>query len=285
MEHTNNLGTDSNGAFFIVDGEVAYIEGFGNTAAGQEPANGMMILGATQEDVLHLSEHHAEELFYLDGEDTIAGTALPGVNQIFLTQAEKDETYVVQIANGLSQTPTGQWTDLVVPMYIPEHMKPEVTEMGIVQFPQRVEFPAGPGMYAGDAYVVRVGLHHEHDDTFFICLPTLNKPDGYVYPWPILVKENEAGAGWNRIDAGPGYAARIVGAFPGYVKIKVSGANGNSGRYAAVWATEDPDADFDGVSVGHGDCDDANNTIYPGATEICGDGIDQDCDGSDLVCP
>jgi hypothetical protein len=92
MVPTGNTGTDGNGAFFIVDGEVAYIEGFGNTAAGQDPANGMMVLGATQEDVLQLSEHHAEELFYLKGEDTVAGTALNGVNQVFLTQAEKDET-------------------------------------------------------------------------------------------------------------------------------------------------------------------------------------------------
>jgi hypothetical protein len=39
------------------------------------------------------------------------------------------------------------------------------------------------------------------------------------------------------------------------------------------------------VAVG-GDCDDTNNTVYPGATEICYDGIDQDCDG-DLTdgCP
>ncbi|MEA3469677.1 MAG: putative metal-binding motif-containing protein [Thermodesulfobacteriota bacterium] len=185
----------------------------------------------------------------------------------------------------LSQTPTGEWTDLVVPMYIPESMKPEVTEMGIVQFPQRVEFPAGPYMYGGDAYVVRVGLHHAHDDSYFLCLPVQPKPDGYEYPWPMLIKEEETGAGWNRIDAGPLAAARIVGAFPGYIKVKVYGPNGNAGRYAAVWATEDPDADRDGVSISHGDCDDANNTIYPGATEICGNSIDEDCDGSDLACP
>jgi hypothetical protein len=46
----------------------------------------------------------------------------------------------------------------------------------------------------------------------------------------------------------------------------------------------DPDNDRDGFTVGMGDCDDANSTIYPGAVEVCGDGIDQDCNGTDLEC-
>jgi len=45
------------------------------------------------------------------------------------------------------------------------------------------------------------------------------------------------------------------------------------------------DNDGDGYSFNNGDCDDADDTVYPGAEEICEDNIDQDCNGSDLACP
>ncbi len=39
-----------------------------------------------------------------------------------------------------------------------------------------------------------------------------------------------------------------------------------------------------GFVANNTDCDDSDATIYPGATEVCGDSIDQDCDGSDKTC-
>lgn len=45
------------------------------------------------------------------------------------------------------------------------------------------------------------------------------------------------------------------------------------------------DFDRDGSSalLGGGDCDDSNAAIHPGAVDVPGDGIDQDCDGVDAI--
>jgi hypothetical protein len=41
------------------------------------------------------------------------------------------------------------------------------------------------------------------------------------------------------------------------------------------------DLDHDGVTRCAGDCNDNNPAVYPGAPEVCSDGIDQDCNGRD----
>lgn len=54
---------------------------------------------------------------------------------------------------------------------------------------------------------------------------------------------------------------------------------------AKTWSDdEDRDADgFRGAEYGGPDFDDANPDVYPGAPEIPGDGLDQDCTGTDLI--
>jgi len=50
------------------------------------------------------------------------------------------------------------------------------------------------------------------------------------------------------------------------------------------YSSGDVDDDGDGYSENQGDCNDSSASIHPDATEICGDGIDQDCSGGDLAC-
>lgn len=42
---------------------------------------------------------------------------------------------------------------------------------------------------------------------------------------------------------------------------------------------DDADCDADGFTVGEGDCNDNEATVRPGANDICGDELDNDCDG------
>ncbi len=64
-------------------------------------------------------------------------------------------------------------------------------------------------------------------------------------------------------------------------------ADGDGWADGVDCASEDPslnhdDADGDGWSTCDGDCDDAEPGVYPSASEIPYDSVDQDCDGADL---
>ena len=100
------------------------------------------------------------------------------------------------------------------------------------------------------------------------------------------------------INLGSGYyrfngqlpSAAPVGTWTAKVSVTSSaGSATNSKKFTVTLAPViDPatvDNDGDGYSEVQGDCNDAVTAINPGATEICGDGIDQDCSGRDQLCP
>ena len=198
-------GTNPDMPFFVVDGEVIYIKKI--TPAGTN----MTILGAEEKDILEHSYHHAEELFYMVTEGDITGEELgeEGVDTELLTQEEKETTFVKQVV-------TGPWNDKIY-FYVPKSLRPEVTELGIVQAKEYV--------YLNDfgfaqAYEVKYGAEGESADNE-----------------PVILRIPFTGAApkiWKKVEGDYAYRldndAVIVGYAGAYVLAKVKGP----GEYVAV---------------------------------------------------
>ena len=100
----------------------------------------------------------------------------------------------------------------------------------------------------------------------------------------------EANTGASPIDFGKETIATLEGlddTKSHYFTVTAYNANGEESAYANEVTAPPSTVDIDGdtYTVNQGDCDDKNPDINPGATDICGDSIDQDCSGSDEICP
>lgn len=136
--------------FFIVDGEVDYIKPI--------QANGLSVLGAAAKNVLALSKHHAEDLFYMTSEGTVHGSEL-GYSSSF-TSEELSADYAKQMVNG-------PWSDKLY-FYISKELKDELSECG---FQPQSEPVLLNGVGMGEGYVLRLGLNTTERKAMVISLP------------------------------------------------------------------------------------------------------------------
>ncbi len=80
------------------------------------------------------------------------------------------------------------------------------------------------------------------------------------------------GWSWQRFGGSP-RTTRLLAEETGLTRLLLRGAR----------AVADHDHDGYAARLGGGDCNDHDATVNPGAEDIAGDGIDQDCDGADAV--
>jgi hypothetical protein len=78
------------------------------------------------------------------------------------------------------------------------------------------------------------------------------------------------------------YSGLAVGAHS--FRVRAIDTAGNASSAAERHWTVIADADGDGFFT-NSDCDDTSASIHPGATEVAGNGIDEDCSGADAVAP
>ena len=202
MKRAGMVLNNPNG-YFVVDGEVDYIKPI--------QANGMAVLGASASEVLELSKHHAEELFYMVAEGTVKGSEIEEIDTSKLTEEEKNMEFARQVV-------TSPWNQKLY-FYIPAELKEtgEVEECGFQPSAEKI-YLDNKGMAEG--FVAKVGF-----------------AKGKGVGEPIIIKLPYSGANPTIVTMVPGdvsfrpdSSAQILSMTSGYVTVKVN----HPGEFAAV---------------------------------------------------
>ncbi len=202
LKYNHNTGkmepANANG-FFIVDGEIDYVDPI--------EANNLKILGARAKDVLALSKHHAEELFYMTTEGEVSGTDLGNDFGVTLSDEEKKATYLKQVV-------VGPWNDKNY-FYVPKTLKKEITEMGFEPQKEHV-YLEGKGF--SESYILKIGFEKENHETMIVKIP-FEGTDAEIY------RKDETSYSYKR-----DRNAEVISYLGSYVVVKVKGG----GEYVAV---------------------------------------------------
>ena len=191
--------------------------------------------------------------------DRLLGSEIPNVPQ-FLVPAEDKVRHYIQYS---VLEPWGG-TEYA---YIPVEYETEITAVYIINEPQNIEISMAGKNWSGNGYIINIGLLDQNlSENMYIAIPMADAWNG----WPILFYQAPGQNNWQR-----DVQSRIVGSSSNYILIRVNRA----GRFTAAYMTPVVDNDEDGYSVAQGDCNDSNQNIFPGTTEICENQVDDNCDG------
>jgi hypothetical protein len=138
--------TGSATPLFIVDGEVDYI--------ARQSGNNLSFLGATAEEVLELSEHHAQHLFYQHFGEEASGNAIYGLNPATMTDEEINQAYVPQVNQ--ERGFHGRAQD-----WIPADLREHTSAFGFAPVEQEIKVLHDGNIYPAEAKVFIYGLTDE----------------------------------------------------------------------------------------------------------------------------